>query len=97
MSFNGADVSRSIQSLKRNPATSDGWIYGVPSDPLKNAQFREAARQRLVCVEAGECDPSSAEMRAFDRLLTQVPEHTWGVAQGWFLPDYANYVSGFGH
>ena len=26
----------------------DAWIYGVPSDPLKNAQFREASRQRLV-------------------------------------------------
>ena len=28
----------------------DGWIYGVPSDPLKNALFREAARQRLGCI-----------------------------------------------
>ena len=23
----------------------DGWLYGVPSDPLKNAQFREAVRR----------------------------------------------------
>ena len=26
----------------------DGWIYGVPSDPLKNAQLREANRQRVA-------------------------------------------------
>ena len=32
-------------------------------------------------------------MRAFDRLLVKIPEHTWGVAQGWFLPDYENYTN----
>ena len=30
-------------------------------------------------------------MRAADRLLVKVPEHTWGVAQGWFLPDNKNW------
>jgi hypothetical protein len=30
----------------------DGWVYGVPSDPLKVAQFREAARQRSACLAA---------------------------------------------
>ena len=56
-------------------------LYGVPSDPLKNAQFREASRQRLVCLESGACDATNPAMRAFDRLLVKVPEHTWGVAQ----------------
>ena len=32
-------------------------------------------------------------MRAFDRLLVKVPEHTWGVAQSWFLPDYVNWTN----
>ena len=49
---------------------------GVPSDPLKNAMFREVARQRRGCVDEGACDPASAAMRAFDRLLVKVPEHT---------------------
>eukprot|EP01052_Picozoa_sp_SAG31_P022598 SAG31_NODE_1804_length_7234_cov_3.340855_5_plen_463_part_00 len=71
----------------------DGWIYGVPSDPLKNAQFREAARQRASCIVSGRCNPASPAMRAFDRLLVKVPEHTWGVAQSWFLPDYENYTN----
>ena len=71
----------------------DGWIYGVPSDPLKNAQFRESARHRLACIESGVCNATSPAMLAFERLLVKVPEHTWGVAQGWFLPDYENYTN----
>ena len=26
-------------------------------------------------------------------LLVKVPEHTWGVAQSWFLPDYVNWTN----
>ena len=43
--------------------------YGVPSDPLKNAQFREASRQRLSCIQSGACDPTNPAMRAFDRCV----------------------------
>ena len=80
----------------------DAWLYGVPSDPLKNALFREAARQRAACLAGGaECAAAAAggggaehpAMVAFDRLLVKVPEHTWGVAQAWFLPDYENYTN----
>jgi hypothetical protein len=71
----------------------DGWLYGVASDPLRNAQFRLAVRERDACVSSGECDPTSPSIRAFDRLLIKVPEHTWGVAQGWFLPDYSNWTN----
>ena len=34
----------------------DGWVYGVPSDPLKNTLLREAGRQRSACIASGECD-----------------------------------------
>eukprot|EP00041_Stephanoeca_diplocostata_P034253 m.1154078 g.1154078 ORF g.1154078 m.1154078 type:complete len:814 (-) comp24488_c0_seq7:2031-4472(-) len=71
----------------------DGWIYGVPSDPLKNAQFRAAARIRRACLDEGSCDSASAAIKALDTLLVKIPEHTWGVAQGWFLPDYENYTN----
>ena len=57
-----------------------GWVYGIPSDPLKVALFREASRQRRACVEAGRCNVSSSAMQRFDRMLVKVPEHTWGVA-----------------
>ena len=71
----------------------DGWIYGVPSDPLKNAQFREAARHRSSCLASGACQANSPAVLALERLLVKVPEHTWGVAQGWFLPDNENWTN----
>jgi hypothetical protein len=58
----------------------DTWLYGDPSDPLKNVHFREMSRVRAACVRDGACDPASATMRRFDRLLTKIPEHTWGYA-----------------
>jgi len=65
----------------------------ITSSALKNAQFREASRQRLRCLESGKCSKHSAAMQAFDRLLMQVPEHTAGVAHVWFLMDNENYTN----
>ena len=55
----------------------DTWLYGDPSDPLKNVHFREMSRLRAACVRGGGCDPASETMRRFDRLLTKIGEHTW--------------------
>ena len=65
----------------------------MSSDPLKTKQFREVSRLRLACIERGECRATDPAVKAFDRLLVKVPEHTWGVAQSWFLPDYANWTN----
>jgi hypothetical protein len=51
----------------------------VASDPLKLAQFREVLRLRRACVAARDCSSSDAAFRNFNRLLTKVGEHTWGV------------------
>jgi hypothetical protein len=67
----------------------DAWIYGVPSDPLKCAQFRAVARARDECLSSGGC--ALTDLKAFDRMLVKVPEHTWGLAQSWFIPDYTNW------
>ena len=75
-----------------HPHINKAWIYGVPSDPLKNAQFRELSRARDECVKSGGCDLASAAMQAFDRLLVKIPEHTWGLAQSFFTADYQNYT-----
>eukprot|EP01048_Picozoa_sp_COSAG05_P028953 COSAG05_NODE_9262_length_635_cov_1.514925_1_plen_63_part_01 len=24
-------------------------------------------------------------------MLVKLPEHTWGLAQSWFIPDYTNW------
>lgn len=54
-------------------------LWAVASDPLKLAQFREVLRLRRACLAARRCSPSDAAFREFDRLLTKVGEHTWGV------------------
>jgi hypothetical protein len=71
----------------------DAWIYGVPSDPLKNQQFREMGRARDECINSGGCNVESDAMKDFDRLLVKLPEHTWGLAQSWFTADYQNYTN----
>ena len=59
----------------------DTWLYGVPSDPFKNVKFRELSRHRRECIERGVCDVADITMQRFDRLLTKIPEHTWGKTQ----------------
>eukprot|EP00966_Prymnesium_polylepis_P196108 4544711-Prymnesium_polylepis.2 len=71
----------------------DTWLYGNPSDPLKNVHFREMSRLRSRCVGLGECDPNSVTMRRFDRLLTKIPEHTWGEDTTWYLGDNKNWTN----
>jgi hypothetical protein len=51
----------------------DAWIYGVPSDPLKAATFRELSRARGECISSGACNKSSPAMQTFDRLLVKIP------------------------
>ena len=68
----------------------DTWLYGVPSDPFKNQMFRELSRHRRRCVERRDnpCDENDMVMQRFDRLLTKIPEHTWGMDTTWYLSSY---------
>ena len=66
----------------------DTWLYGVPSDPFKNVMFRELSRHRRDCIDTGACDPNDLTMVRFSRLLTKVPEHTWGADTTWYLSSY---------
>ena len=52
----------------------DTWIYGVPSDPLKNAKYRAANRLREACLASGSCDNSDARIQNFTRLFLKNPE-----------------------
>jgi hypothetical protein len=68
----------------------DTWLYGVPSDALKGSTFREMSRLRAACIATEEdnktgpnCDVDHPTMIRFDRLLTKVPEHTWGEDTTW--------------
>ena len=51
-------------------------IYGVPSDPLKNQQYREICRARLECYDSGMCQPGDPVLANFTRFIIKPPEHT---------------------
>lgn len=69
----------------------DTWLYGVPTDPRKNSEFREVGRRRFACISAGHCDVNSIDFVRFDRLLSLIPEHTWGLDTTFYLGDYGNW------
>lgn len=69
----------------------DSWIYGVASDPVKVARYREAMRLRREWITQGKFrtgDPT--DIRLLLRLLL-APEHTWGVDTK-RLKDYEHYT-----
>ena len=69
----------------------DTWIYGVPSDPVKVARYRELARLRKEWLEQGKFRVGdSTDVRLLLRLLL-APEHTWGVDTK-RLKDYEHYT-----
>lgn len=71
----------------------DTWLYGIPTDPLKNVQFREISRRRANCIERKLCNPEALDFVRFDRLLTLIPEHTWGLDTTFYLHDYSNWTN----
>lgn len=52
---------------------------GVPSDPLKLAQFRTMTRLRSACLASGVCQNNDSRIANFNRLLIKAAEHTWGT------------------
>jgi hypothetical protein len=57
----------------------DTWIYGVPSDPLKVARYREVARLRQDWIRQGKFQLGDATDIALLRKLALAAEHTWGA------------------
>ncbi len=69
----------------------DTWIYGIPSDPPKVAQYRELARLRsqwLTDKKIALGDPTDRQL--LRRLLLAV-EHTWGTDTKSYL-DHDHYT-----
>ncbi|EDQ89119.1 uncharacterized protein MONBRDRAFT_25732 [Monosiga brevicollis MX1] len=69
----------------------DTWIYGVPSDPVKNTQYREMLRAWEDCQSHGQCNASDPILLNFTRLLLKNPEHTWGGDVKNVLGDVTNW------
>lgn len=76
--YGGASSSLcSLQAQTHGSLVAERCI--VASDPLKLAQFREILRLRRRCLVERKCAPADAALREFDRILTKVGEHTWGL------------------
>lgn len=68
----------------------DTWIYGLPSDPLKLARYREAARLRLEWVKSGRISEGSRNDLQLLRRLALAAEHTWGTDTKRYI-DHEHY------
>lgn len=57
----------------------DTWTYGVSSDPLKVARYREIARLRQSWIAQGKFRIGDATDVALLRSVALEAEHTWGT------------------
>jgi len=69
----------------------DTWIYGVASDPLKVARYREVCRLRQAWISAGKLQTGDATDLALLRPLLLEAEHTWGTDTKTWL-DFDHYT-----
>jgi len=69
----------------------DTWIYGVPSDPVKVARYREVSRLRREWIEQGKFRVGDSTDLGLLRRLLLAAEHTWGVDTK-RLEDYDHYT-----
>jgi len=68
----------------------DTWIYGVASDPLKVARYREISRMRDAWIAKGMLHVGDATDLALIRHVLLEAEHTWGTDTKTWL-DFDNY------
>ena len=69
----------------------DTWIYGVASDPLKVARYRELCRLRDSWISANKFQVGDeTDLRLLRHLLLEA-EHTWGTDTKTWL-DFEHYT-----
>jgi hypothetical protein len=69
----------------------DTWIYGVGSDPVKVARYREMARLRDEWIGKGRLHVGDGtDLKFLSRFLLEV-EHTWGTDTKTWL-DFDHYT-----
>jgi hypothetical protein len=69
----------------------DTWIYGVASDPVKVARYRELLRLRQEWITAGKRKAGDSADLAFLRRFSLAVEHTWGTDTKTWL-DFDHYT-----
>ena len=81
---NLTEIANALEPFRsRLPAVTqeigDTWIYGVPSDPVKVARYREICRLRGEWIAQGDFRAADPTDLALLRRLLLAAEHTWGV------------------
>jgi hypothetical protein len=90
------EIANAIEPFRRNLPTvtqeiGDTWIYGVASDPVKVARYREISRLRRSWIASGKFQSGDATDIALLRKLLLEAEHTWGTDTKTWL-DFDNYI-----
>lgn len=69
----------------------DTWIYGVASDPVKLARYREVLRLRTEWIQQGKFQVGDQVDLAFLAKFALAAEHTWGTDTKTWL-DFDHYT-----
>jgi Domain of unknown function (DUF5054) len=90
------EIANAVEPFRNNlPALNqeigDTWIYGVASDPVKVARYREISRLRRSWIAGGKFQAGDATDIALLRRLLLEAEHTWGTDTKTWL-DFDNYI-----
>ena len=90
------DIANAVEPYRdRLPVVTqeigDTWIYGVPSDPVKMARYREVARLRREWIRDGKLHEGEATDLAFLSSFLLEVEHTWGTDTKRWL-DFDHYT-----
>ena len=93
---NLSDIANAVTPFKSNfPVVTqeigDTWIYGVPSDPVKVARYREILRLRRNWIANGKFAAADSTDIALLRRFSLAAEHTWGTDTKTWL-DFDHYT-----
>jgi Domain of unknown function (DUF5054) len=90
------DISNAVTPLRTSLPTvtheiGDTWIYGVASDPVKVARYREILRLRRRWIANENWEIGGDADVALLRRLALAAEHTWGTDTKTWL-DFDHYT-----
>ena len=93
---NLTDIANAVEPHKNalpvfTQEIGDTWIYGVSSDPVKLARYREVLRLRTEWIRGGKLQVGAREDLAFLAKFALAAEHTWGTDTKTWL-DFDHYT-----
>ncbi len=93
---NLTEIAHAVEPFKQNfPVVTqeigDTWIYGVSSDPVKLARYRELLRLRGEWLNQNKFKIGDEVDLAFLSRFSLAPEHTWGTDTKTWL-DFDHYT-----